>query len=128
MRLTFLIVFFAVTMISCGTVKENGSQEDLNYTIESLSIAENGFTGNIIVEVYDNQGMPVKDYQSILRESGEVIFDVPQSEHQCTFFKDGKKLTVEIRKKGYKTFVSPPFATDDELENAQFIKIILGKE
>lgn len=86
MKLTLLSAVIAAILLSCGSVKETSTHEELNYTIESLSIEENGFAGNIVVEVYDNQGTPISEYQSIVRNNGEVVFDVPQQEYQCTFF------------------------------------------
>ena len=128
MKKTLLSIVTAVILLSCASVNETWAQDEQGYTIESLNIAENDFAGNIVIEVHDSQGSPVTDYQSILRESDEVIFDVPQTEYQCTFFKDGKKVTIEIRKEGYKTFRSQPFVTDEVWDNAQFIKITLMKE
>jgi hypothetical protein len=57
-----------------------------------------------------------------------VIFDVPQKQSTCTFFEDGKKITIEIRKERYKNIKTAPFSTDKELESAQVIKIYLSEE
>lgn len=116
------------TLFSCGITKEISSPENTNYSIENLNIVENGFEGNIVVEVYDNQMNPIYDYQSVLTENGEVIFNVPQKGHRCTFFEDGKSVTIEIKKGGYKTVKTKPFSTDDKMELANLIKIILEKE
>jgi c-di-GMP-binding flagellar brake protein YcgR len=128
MKFALLSAVMTAILLSCGSVKETSTNEELNYTIESLNIEENGFAGNIVVEVYDNEGAPVSDYQSILRNNDEVVFDVPQQNYQCTFFKDGKSLTIEIRKEGYVKFISQPFNTEEEMDNAQFLKITLEKE
>lgn len=122
------IILFLTTLYSCGTTKEIINSDSPNYTMENLNITENGFEGNIVVEVRDNQMNPINDYQSILTENGKIIFDVPQKRHRCTFFKDGKSLTLEIKKEGYKTVKTKPFSTDDEMELANFIKITLVKE
>lgn len=116
------------TLFSCGTTKEISNSDNPNYTIEHLNIAENGFEGNIVVEVYDTQMNPINDYQSILAETGKVIFDVAQNGHRSTFFTDGKSVTIEIKKTGYRTVKTKPFSTDYEMELANFIKIKLEKE
>jgi len=131
-KMTLMKVFpflvFIATLFSCGTTKEISSPKNTNYSIVNLNIVENGFEGNIVVEVYDNQMNPLNDYQSVLTENGEVIFDVPQKGHRCTFFEDGKSVTIEIKKEGYKTVKTKPFSTDVEMELANFIKITLEKE
>lgn len=122
------ILVFITTLCACVTTKEVTNSSSPNYTIENLSISENGFEGNIVVEVYDYQMNPITDYQSILTENGKVIFDVPQKEHRCTFFTIGNSVIIEIRKDGYKTVKTQPLSTDEEMEMASFIQIKLEKE
>ena len=124
----FAILVLSLMVFACGTTREISHSTSVDYTMEQVSIVKNGFEGNIVVEVYDKQMNPINDYQSILTENGKVIFDVPQKGHRCTFFQDGKNVAIEIRKAGYKTVKTNPFATDEEMEMASFMKITLEKE
>lgn len=122
------ILVLLLTLFACGGTKKISHSTSADYTMEQMNIVKNGFEGNIVVEVYDKQMNPINDYQSILTENGKVIFDVPQKGHRCTFFQDGKNVAIEIRKAGYKTVKTNPFATDEEMEMASFMKITLEKE
>ena len=121
-------IFTVVILTSCATAQDTKTPDAISYTIEYLNIVENDFGGNIVLEVYDSNGNHITDYQTILKENGKVIFDVPQKDYNCTFFEDGKSVTIEILKDGYKPFITKPFATDDELELANYIKVTLVKE
>jgi hypothetical protein len=127
LKLLFIILA-SLSLLSCATAPKNTAENTPSYTIRSLSIDANGFAGNIVVEVYDVEGNPINEFRTILREGKEVIFDVPQKNHQCTFFKDGHDLTLEIQKTGYETLKTEPFITDEELDNAQFIRVTLYKK
>lgn len=122
------IVLIVVFLSSCATAQKTPAPEGINYTIENLNIVENDFDGNIVLEVYDSNGNHITDYQTILKENGKLIFDVPQKDYSCTFFENGKSVTIEILKDGFKPFITKPFATDEELELANFIKVTLVKE
>jgi hypothetical protein len=127
LKLLFIILT-SLSVLSCATAQTNNLENTPNYTIRSLNIDDHGFFGNIVVEVYDVEGNPINDFRTILRNGKKVIFDVPQKDHQCTFFKDGHDLTLEIQKKGYETLKTEPFITDEELDNAQFIRVTLRKK
>lgn len=99
-----------------------------NVTIQYLNIEENGFGGNIVVDVVDERNVPVTDYNSILRSGKEIIFDIPQTGPRVTFFEDGDNLTIEIKKNGYRSFRTKPFSIDEKMEQACVIKIVLLKE
>jgi len=109
-----------------GFAQSTTEKTDVN-AIRHLSIEENGFGGTIVIDVVDENNIPVYNYQAILVRKDEVIFDVPQEGPRSTFFEDGKKITVEIRKEGYQSFLSKPFATDPKMEMACYIKVTLKK-
>lgn len=106
------------------TLKKNQTIEEIRY----LNIVENGYGGNIILEVVDENNIPVTDYRSVLRSGDEIIFDVPQPGPRSTFYKDGSGITVQIEKKGYETYFSKPITVGDQMEMACVIKIVLRKK
>ena len=122
-QLTFLLLLSAPLS---GFAQSTSEKTDVN-VIRHLSIEENGFEGNIVIDVVDENNNPVYNYQAILVRKDEVIFDVPQKGPRTTFFEDGKKITVEIRKEGYQLFKTKPFSTPEEMEMACVIKAILIK-
>lgn len=112
------------TAFGQDTLKRVQTLEEIQY----LNILENGYQGNIILEVVDEYNIPVNDYRSVLRAGDEIIFDVPQPGPRSTFYKDGSGLTVEIEKKGYDTYISKPITVSDQMEMACVIKIVLKKK
>lgn len=116
-------------MVSCKTSElVNDQPNKENYTLENLSIGENGLEGNIVIEVFDENMSPIRQYRTIIRENGKEVFDVPPQGHRSTFFTDGKNITIEIQKAGFKTIKTKAFETDEEMEMASFIQIKLIKE
>lgn len=111
-----------------GLAQKQAEKLILNETIQYLSIDQNGYGGNIVVNVVDEKNAPITDYQSILRSGEEIVFDVPQSGPVATFFEGGSDITIEIKKKGYRSFTTKPFSTDEKMEKACVIKIVLTKE
>ncbi len=109
-----------------GFAQSTTEKTDVN-VIRHLSIEENGFEGNIVIDVVDENNNPVYNYQAILVRKDEVIFDVPQNGPRTTFFEYGKKIAVEIRKEGYQSFLSKPFTTEPKMEMACYIKVTLKK-
>ena len=122
--LKIALLVFACVPAAYGqdTIKKN--QELILYR----NILENGYEGNIILEVVDENDVPVSDYRSILMANDEIIFDVPQTGPRSTFYKDGSGLTLQIEKKGYDTYISKPITTDEQMEMACVIKIVLRKK
>lgn len=106
------------------TIKRIETKEEIQY----LNMLEHGYDGNVVLEVVDENNVPLSDYHSILRSGDEVIFDTPQSGPRSTYFHDGSGFTIQVEKKGYQTYFSKPLTTDDQMENACVIKIVLKKE
>jgi hypothetical protein len=119
-----LVLFQVPVVFGQDTLKKNPTTEEIRY----LNIVENGYGGNIILEVVDENNIPVTDYRSVLRSGDEIVFDVPQPGPRATFFKDGSGITVQIEKKGYETYFSKPITVDDQMEMACVIKIVLKKK
>ncbi|TNF45862.1 MAG: hypothetical protein EP305_12760 [Bacteroidetes bacterium] len=129
MKNALIIVMWMMLMVSCKTSElVNDQPNKENYTLENLSIGENGLEGNIVIEVFDENMSPIRQYRTIIRENGKEVFDVPPQGHRSTFFTDGKNITIEIQKAGFKTIKTKAFETDEEMEMASFIQIKLIKE
>lgn len=124
-QLAFILLVSAPLSSFAQTTTDE--QKDVN-VIRHLSIEANGFGGTIVIDVVDENNNPVYNYQAILVRKDEVIFDVPQEGPRSTFFENGKKITFEIRKEGYQSFLSTPFKTDPKMEMACYIKVTLKKE
>jgi len=118
------VLLVSVTSFGQDTLKKSPVAEEIRY----LNIVENGFNGNIVVDVVDENNVPVKEYRTILRAGDDVVFDVSQDGPRSVFYRDGSGLTLQIEKKGYKTYFSKPLTMDDQMEMACVIKIILIRE
>lgn len=112
------VVFGQDTLTKTMTIEE----------IRYLNIVENGFNGNIVLDVVDENNVPIEDYRTVMRSGDEVVFDVSQPGPRSVFYRDGNGLTLQIEKKGYETYFSKPLTMDDQMEMACVIKIILKKE
>jgi len=119
-----LLILFEAPVFGQDEKKKSEAKEEVQY----LNIIENGYEGNIVVDVVDENNVPVNDYRSILRSDDSVIFDLPHSGPRSTFFQDGSRFTIQIEKKGYQTYFSKPLTTDDQMEKACVIKIVLRRE
>ncbi len=117
------VLLVSSVLFGQDTLKTKSAEE-----IRYLNIVENGFNGNIVLDVVDENNVPLKEYRTILFAGEDVVFDVPQEGPRSVFYRDGSGLKVQIEKKGYKTYYSQPLTMDDRMEMACVLKIILVKE
>ena len=122
--ISLLVLFQTPLVFGQDTLKKIRAQEEIRYQ----SILENGYKGNIVLDVVDENNIPINDYRSVLRSGDQIVFDVSQPGPRSIFTHDGRGLTIQIEKKGYKTYFSKPLTMDDKMEMATVIKIILIKE
>jgi len=122
--LGMLILVGAPAAFGQTETKTKSSTEQIQYQ----NIVENGYTGNIVLDVVDENNVPVTNYQSILYVGDQEIFNVTQEGPRSVFYRDGSGVKLKIEKKGYQTYVSPPLTMDDRMEMACVLKIVLVKE
>ena len=128
MRL-FSAVILIISLASCRVTKITPTVSGAtNYTMEMRNIKENKFEGNIVVEVYDTEKNPINNFTSVLREDGKVVFDVSQTGPRCTFYDNGKHMTIEIKKEGFESVKTEPFEIDEKMIEANFITVTLQRK